>query len=485
MTFALLTTGCASLTPPSNRGRDLGYAPRAVMESTLARRVEEAPPPPDITHGTAPEVDGWEQLLTDAGLEAHDPRPLPGGSLAPAQAARLLGELLGKPVTLRTFPPRLTAGFLLREVMKGGGVSRQELLRRVERFNHGQVAVLRPDGYLARATNGWTQQKVGTVEWKDGAFRAGHFELGRFYNGRRGIFLPVDDQLRAVDGPPLAEVYSDADVINRSLDGAEDAFVELYHVLGQFLSHPTDTLLGLRDLPSGVAALIASSPEYLERFLLMTRGEQLREAARLTTSLLITGGGASVTTRALRSSMAGAEALVPVLSLSAEGALGLERVAMPVGRMAEVLSGGAGAAIILQRANMTGGTASPPGGPGRWKPARENMSEEARQYQAQVAGAPSGLVYEIDDVRFDGFRDGILLEAKGPNYSKFLPDAAEQGGWFQGFREMVTQARRQKRVAQGNPIHWHFAERDVADFVRRLFVDNNLGDIHVFFTAAR
>ncbi|RKH62568.1 hypothetical protein [Corallococcus llansteffanensis] len=293
--------------------------------------------------------DTFEELLVRAGLEEGDALPVRRNPFTPEDASEVLERLMEKPVTLGTFPPRMAAGFLLREVLERGEVSREELIRRVARFAHEQVAVLRPDGYLAWALDGTTQQKVAPVEWKNGAFRASHFELGRFYSGRSGVFRHADAQLRSVDGPPLAEVYDDADVVNRSLDGAEDAFGELYHALGQLLSRPTDTLVGLRNLPAGLVALIASSPEYWERFQYMTRGEQIREAARLTTNVIALWGTASATTRTLTRAMAGASATVPALTVSAEGVLGVECVAVPVGRAAAVLSGGPGAAIILQR----------------------------------------------------------------------------------------------------------------------------------------
>ncbi|MFP2897370.1 hypothetical protein [Corallococcus sp. 4LFB] len=378
---ALLFTGCASL--PAGPGRTLSYTSSAATDAPGARVSNEEAPPlyrrkavreevtgaspvravamADATRPDDVQQDGWEQLLTNAGLEARDERPL-GGVLTPAQAARLLGVLLGKPVTLRTFPPRMVAGFVLREVMEGGKVTRQELLLRVERFSRQQLAVLRPDGYLAWALTGRTQQKVATVEWKDGAFRAHGFELGRFYSGRGGVFRAVDAQLQPSDWRPLADVYDDADVISRTLDGAEDAFAELYHALGQLLTRPVDSLAGLSHLPAGVAALIASSPAYWERFQSMTRGEQIREVSRLTTGMLITGGAASATTRTLKGMAVGAEVSVPVLSLSAEGALALERIAVPAGRAAAVLSGGPGAAIILQRVDDAAGSGGGGGG---------------------------------------------------------------------------------------------------------------------------
>lgn len=84
-----------------------------------------------------------------------------------------------------------------------------------------------------------------------------------------------------MEGPPLAEVYDDADDINRALDGAEEAFVGLYHAMGQLLTRPLDSIAALQHLPSGVAALIAASPEYLQRFRYMTRGEQVKATSKM------------------------------------------------------------------------------------------------------------------------------------------------------------------------------------------------------------
>jgi hypothetical protein len=208
---------------------------------------------------------------------------------------------------------------------------------------------------LAWASNGRTQQKVGPVEWKEEAFRAGSFELGRFYTVSGWVFRQVDAQLRPVmEGPGLAEMYDDADSIGRSLDGAQEAFVELYHVMGLMLTRPLDSIAALQHLPSGVAALITSSPEYFERFRYMTRGEQVKAASKLLTNLIVTFGTAGGTTGTLTRALGGLEASVPVLSLSAEGLLVVERVVVPVGKAATVLSGGPGAAIILHQMGGAG-----------------------------------------------------------------------------------------------------------------------------------
>ncbi|CAM3167159.1 Tox-REase-5 domain-containing protein [Corallococcus soli] len=445
--------------------------------------------PTGVPHGgtsSGIQADAWEKLLTDAGLEERDARPLPGGALTPTQATRLLSVLLGKPVTLGTFPARMAVGHLLREVLADGEVSRDTLLRRVDRFR--RVAVLRPDGHLAWVWTGRTQQKAGALKWKDGTFRAGPFELGRFYVSNGFVIELADAQLAPVHGPVFVEVYDDADFISRTLDGAEAAFVKLALALGQFLTSPRDSIAALKDLPAGVVALIASSPEYFERFRYMTRGEQVQAVAELTTSLLVTKGTATSATRTVTGALAGAEATVPVLSLSAQGALTLERVAVPVGRAASALSGGPGAAILLQRAN----TATPPAGPGQWGPARESMSERARRYQEQISGHSADEAYWVGGVgkdsgglKFDGFADGVLLEAKGPGYANKFLDNLSPRVWFQksGAKALVEQAQRQlARAPPDVPIRWHVAELKTTEAIRELFRLNGVEGIDVVFT---
>ncbi|MCP3098410.1 restriction endonuclease fold toxin 5 domain-containing protein [Myxococcus sp. K15C18031901] len=427
-------------------------------------------------------LDAWEKLLTNSGLEDRDARPIPGGPLTSAQAARLLTSLLGKPVTLGQFPSRLAVGHVLRNVLERGELSRPELVRQVERFS--RLAVLRPDGCMAWVLSGRTQQRVAPVEWKDGAFRAHRFELGRFYSGHSGVYRLLDDELQEVDGRLIAEVYDDADYVGRVLDGAESAVVKLALSIGHFFTYPLDSIASLKNLPAGVAALIESSPAYFEHFRYMTRGEQIEAVAALVTDLVLTTGTASVATRTVTGGLAGAEAMVPVLALSAQGALSIERVAVPVGRAAAVLGGGPGAAVIIQRAGdaASGGQSSPSDGPGRWEAAKESMKEPARRYEKQVTGAPDGQIYKVEDVKFDGFKDGVLLEAKGPGYAKFIAEAAENGGWYQGFRRIVEQAERQLAVANGHPVRWHFAEREAAEFVREIFRNEGLGRIRVVHT---
>ncbi|MBM7119468.1 hypothetical protein I3V78_38545 [Archangium primigenium] len=443
--------------------------------------------------GGAVRWDAFEYLLALSGLDATRASMPRGNVLSPQEASRLLADLSRQPVTTRAFPPRLALGHLLREILESGEVTREELLRRVERFKH--VAVLRPDGRLAWALDGRTQQKVGPVEWKEDAFLAGPFKLGHFYVSNGSVFRQADVHLRPIEGPPLAEVHDDADLINQTMDGTQEAFIELVHALGQWVVHPVDSLESLRHLPAGVSALIATSPEYRERFRNMTRGEQTRAFARLTTNLLATFGTAGGTTRTLTRAVSGWEATVPILSLSPEGLLLVERVAVPVGRVATVLSGGPGAALILHRANEAGQASAPPAGPGQWAPAEESMSARARAYQEQISGHSAHEAYWVGGVgrkskgvRFDGFKDGVLLEAKGPGYANKFLENLEPKNWFKssGAKALVDQAIRQLNAARSTktPIRWHIAEEKSAEAIRFLFRREQVFGIEIIHTPA-
>ena len=191
---AVLSTGCATVTPAPRPGARLGYGRNEhgpglqvmlASPSGLAVRT--------VMRG-AVQVDAFEELLALAGLDPVDGLPPRGVPLTPQEAARVLTVLLPKPVTMGSFPPRMAVGLLLREVLEGAEVSREELLRRVERFKH--VVVLRPDGYLAWTLTGRTQQKVGPVEWKDESFRAGPLRAGPLLRRQR-VGLPASGRATA------------------------------------------------------------------------------------------------------------------------------------------------------------------------------------------------------------------------------------------------------------------------------------------------
>jgi hypothetical protein len=99
-----------------------------------------------------------------------------------------------------------------------------------------------------------------------------------------------------------------------------------------------------------------------------------------------------------------------------------------------------------------------------------------------ITGLPDGKAYELNGVKFDGFKDGILLEAKGPGYANFVKNG-EFADWFQktGLERLIEQAKRQEIAAQGRQIQWHFAEEEPARLIRKLF-DNKDINIQVIVT---
>jgi hypothetical protein len=187
-----------------------------------------------------------------------------------------------------------------------------------------------------------------------------------------------------------------------------------------------------------------------------------------------------------------------MLTLSAGGTLAIRRATVPAQAMATAVSTGTGALWIVhmsaQGAGGGGGSASrkpwtpPPGGPGKWVRKTEGMKPGARKYQSQVSGAPEGWVYRVERAGekydFDGYKDGFLVDGKGPNYDNKFLDTLEPKHWFKntGAEELLRNAERQRRVANGVPIRWHVAESKAAMSIRKLLEDYGVLDIKVIHT---
>nr|WP_283247196.1 Tox-REase-5 domain-containing protein [Corallococcus exiguus] len=127
------------------------------------------------------------------------------------------------------------------------------------------------------------------------------------------------------------------------------------------------------------------------------------------------------------------------------------------------------------------GGVPPAGGPGKWVQVKESMSNRARDYQAQVTGAPKGSAYRVkkgnEEVDFDGFEpeEPVLLDAKGPGYEKFYGTDLKAKEFFKKEDALVDQAQRQLRVAGGLRVRWVVAEEKFADALRALFKRRNIG----------
>lgn len=107
------------------------------------------------------------------------------------------------------------------------------------------------------------------------------------------------------------------------------------------------------------------------------------------------------------------------------------------------------------------------------------MPARARAYQMGITGRGAGEVYVVNGVKFDGFKAGTLIEAKGPGYGAFVGKNGKFYDWFEGAEALVSQARRQISVSGGRAIEWHVAEPEAADAIRTLLQQNGAGAINV------
>jgi hypothetical protein len=441
----------------------------------------------------AAEANDFQVLLQHADLPVSL-HLTPGQPLTQEKAQALWQGLLHTPASLRSFAPRTTLARLLREALASGQpLSSSELRSRTARFR--RLVVARPDGYVATALTGTPLANLGRPTLHQGELYTQRLRIGAFHFDNSGVFYAVDDSLQR-HGLPVGELPLGRDPATAALLGAEDALTEMVLGLAALITEPVRTLEGMAQLPSAVAALIASSPDYFARYGAMNLEDQVREAARLATHVLTLYGGAVTTGPRLA-----AAARMPVLAVSSRGVLVVQELAVPAGAMSVVVGAGTlSASIVLMAqarppASGSGDRSAwppPPEGPGQWTQDTEHMSSEAQHYQSELTGAPAGWVYRIrtgpgtgpkDRVDFDGFKNGVLLEAKGPGYRALL-ERMYGKPFFEGIKEMVKQARRQFIAAKGTPIHWHFAEQEVADIVRKEFQKNNLGSIKVVHTPA-
>lgn len=119
---------------------------------------------------------------------------------------------------------------------------------------------------------------------------------------------------------------------------------------------------------------------------------------------------------------------------------------------------------------------------GQWKTVNESMSKFSRDYQTQITGR-TGEVFLQNGVKFDGMKNGILLDAKG-KYAQFVSKATgEFYDWFKGKDALVNEARRQIAASEGARIQWYFAEQKALEATKILFEENNIKGIELIFQA--
>jgi hypothetical protein len=82
--------------------------------------------------------------------------------------------------------------------------------------------------------------------------------------------------------------------------------------------------------------------------------------------------------------------------------------------------------------------------------------------------------YYVDTVKFDGFKNGKLIEAKGPGLAKFLVSESKFQVWWEGAEKTLDQAKSQSSAARGASIEWHVAEAEFAAALKTIFAKHNL-----------
>jgi hypothetical protein len=117
---------------------------------------------------------------------------------------------------------------------------------------------------------------------------------------------------------------------------------------------------------------------------------------------------------------------------------------------------------------------------GKWEKVNESMSDAARAYQTQITGV-TGQAWIQNGVKFDGIKDGVLIEAKG-HYSQFIDKSSgEFYDWFSSAAELQKKAIRQIIASEGLPIKWLFSEEDSLRAVEKLFGSAEIEGIEMVF----
>jgi hypothetical protein len=88
-----------------------------------------------------------------------------------------------------------------------------------------------------------------------------------------------------------------------------------------------------------------------------------------------------------------------------------------------------GTVVTGPYSSVTGQPGAAAGGNGVWLVINESMSDSAAAYQAQVTGQ-TGYSYVVNGVKFNGYQNDALIDAKGPGYANFADSSA---GGFKPF----------------------------------------------------
>lgn len=126
------------------------------------------------------------------------------------------------------------------------------------------------------------------------------------------------------------------------------------------------------------------------------------------------------------------------------------------------------------------------GGPGRWFTEKEAMEAADAAYQRAVTGGvPEGFVYKVPAstpsgfVKFDGYKNGTLLDAKNLHYpDNFINPST---GKLRFPTKETGTMKKQVEAANGVPVVWYVNNERTADALRLWASDNDVQGIEFVF----
>jgi hypothetical protein len=131
------------------------------------------------------------------------------------------------------------------------------------------------------------------------------------------------------------------------------------------------------------------------------------------------------------------------------------------------------------------------GGPGRWVAVnRTGTSARSQAYQERGTGVRRGAEYEVNGRKFDGYENGVLIDAKDRYYQFFDRRKQDWYAWWRaprrsnnyrsaGYDEMLREARAQIAAARGVPIEWRVSDPQFAAALYRTFEAEQITGIRI------
>ncbi|MET8360675.1 RHS repeat-associated core domain-containing protein, partial [Micromonospora sp. NPDC005171] len=126
------------------------------------------------------------------------------------------------------------------------------------------------------------------------------------------------------------------------------------------------------------------------------------------------------------------------------------------------------------------------GGPGAWREVNRGGSEASKAYQETATGVTRGNEYKVDEVDFDGYSGGKLIEAKD-NYSSFIDKKTGDWQWWfkngrskgskeTGYQGLVREARSHQATAgeHNTAVEWRVSTPEVKAMLERTFAEEGI-----------